>query len=790
MRKIVGLLAYIAVLSCATVYGQFTNQEMFPLSNVRLLESPFKHAQEVSLEYLLKHHPDRFLAPYRKDAALEPKAPQYGNWESTGLDGHSAGHYLSGLSMMYAATGNEECLKRAKYMVDEFALCQEKNGNGYVGGIPDSKVMWDEISKGKIQAENFSLNHRWVPWYNIHKLYNGLYDAYVFTGYDKAKDVLIKLSDWAIDLTKNLTDDQIQTMLRTEHGGMNEVFADVYELTGDKKYLDLARKFSHRVILDPLLKHEDHLNGLHANTQIPKVIGYKKIADLDHDTAWNSAAEFFWNDVVDRRTVTIGGNSVREHFNPVNDFSSMIESNQGPESCNTYNMLKLAKMFALSGAGSKYMDYYEQATYNHILSTEHPENGGLVYFTPMRPRHYRVYSKAETAFWCCVGTGMENHAKYGEMIYSHSGNNLFVNLFIPSILKWNDNGLELKQENNFPVEEGTKLILNLDKTKKFSVSIRCPYWVNDKEMKVTVNGESIGLSEIESGYVTIDREWNSGDIIKVDLPMHLAMVYLPDKSDYASVMYGPIVLAAPTDTTDLDGLIADDSRMGHVANGSFYPLEEAPMLVFNNDEWKNKFKKSGDFTFTASELIYPDSYDDLVLKPFYQVHDSRYMIYWQCATQDKIEALKEKIRKEEEAKMALEAITVDQVAPGEQQPESDHFYKGDDTGSGVHMNKHWRDARGWFSYDLNTKGNKNLILQVTYFGRDANRNFDIRMNDKDFFSVCLKGDRGNNFFTVEYPISNDILKSAKDGILTVKFEARPGSVAGGIYYVRLIKSEQ
>lgn len=787
MRKISFIV--VILLSAGIAKSQCNHQKTFPLSNVNITDGPFKHAQELSLEYLLAHDADRFLAPFFKDAGIKPKAPQYGNWENTGLDGHSGGHYLSGLSLMYAVSGNEECLKRANYMVDEFANCQEKNGNGYVGGIPDAKAMWEQVSKGDIRAENFSLNKRWVPWYNIHKLYAGLYDAYRFTGNEKAKEVLIGLCDWTVKLTENLSDDQIQRMLTTEYGGMNEIFADVYELTGNDSYLKLARQFSHHIILDPLIKHEDHLNGLHANTQIPKVIGFKRVADVDNDSIWSDASAYFWDNVVNNRSVTIGGNSVREHFHPANNFKSMVESNQGPESCNTYNMMKLSKQFFLSDGNSKYMDYYEQATYNHILSTIHPEHGGLVYFTPMRPRHYRVYSKAESAFWCCVGTGMENHAKYGEIIYTHTNNNLFVNLFIPSKLNWDAKGVNVEQSTNFPNEEATTIKLQLKGKKKFTLNVRYPAWVNEGEAKVTINGKIIEITKSNDGYIAIDRKWKNNDVVKVNLPMHMQLVGLPDQSKFASFMYGPIVLAAATDTTDLDGLVADDSRMGHVANGAYYKLEDAPMLVLEGDDWKNKIEKTGDLTFKTSNLIYPETYQNLELKPFYQIHDSRYMIYWQYSTKDEIDRIKEAIRIEQEAVMALEDITIDQVAPGEQQPESDHFYKGENTNSGVHKNKHWRDAIGWFSYELKTKGHKNLKLQVTYFGLDAGRQFDIFINDMLLADVHLKGENGDDFFTVNYPIADKMVQSAKDGLLTLKFQAKNGSVAGGIYYVRLLKAD-
>ena len=344
------LSAALLLLLPSFGFSQAKQLESFPLSSVQLLESPFRQAQQTDMQYILDLDPDRLLVPYLREAGIETKAKSYGNWENTGLDGHIGGHYLTALSLMYAATGNQELLQRLNYMVDQLEAAQRKNGNGYIGGVPGGEAIWQEVAKGNIDAENFSLNDKWVPWYNLHKTYAGLRDAYVFAGNEKAKDMLIKLTDWSLKLTKNLSDAQIQDMLRSEHGGMNEVFADVAEITGDKKYLELARRFSHQTVLDPLLEEQDKLNGMHANTQIPKVIGYKRVAEVAGDKDWAEAAAFFWNTVVNNRTVSIGGNSVREHFHPATDFSSMVESKEGPETCNTYNMLKLTKQLYLSSA--------------------------------------------------------------------------------------------------------------------------------------------------------------------------------------------------------------------------------------------------------------------------------------------------------------------------------------------------------------------------------------------------------------------------------------------------------
>jgi DUF1680 family protein len=768
-------------------FGQPQKLQSFPLSSVRLLDSPFLQAQQTDMNYILALDPDRLLAPYRTEAGIDHPAKPYGNWENTGLNGHIGGHYLTALALMYASNGNAAVEKRLNYMIDQLEICQQKNGNGYLGGIPGGKAMWQEIAQGKIEAENFSLNGKWVPWYNIHKLYAGLRDAYLLTGNQKAREMLIKLTDWSLNLVANLSDEQIQEMLRSEHGGMNEVFADVAAITGEEKYLQLARQFSDERILNPLLSGKDALTGLHANTQIPKVIGYKRIAEVGGDASWAQAADFFWKTVVDNRTASIGGNSVREHFHPTDNYSSMIESREGPETCNTYNMLKLSKQLFLDSASADYIGYYERAMYNHILSSQHPEKGGFVYFTPMRPRHYRVYSQAEQNFWCCVGSGLENHGKYGELIYAHNNKDIFVNLFIPSKLSWKEKGISLEQLTTFPYEEASKIKLTLKKPQQFALNIRKPEWVKAEGLKVRVNNKEVKIKNASSGYLTVERKWKSGDEVTISLPMQTKAEFLPDQSPWVSFVHGPIVLAAVTDTTDLQGLFADSSRMGHIATGPLYPIEEAPLLVAANKNVVSALVpvKDKPMTFKLSG-IYPEASKQLELVPFFQVHDARYMVYWPVASPENLDSIKSSLRAREEAAMALRARTVDQVSPGEQQPESDHNYKGEKTESGVNLDKHWRHAHGWFSYDLKNTNKQAKALQLTYFGLDKGRTFDIYLNDKLLRTVTLDGSKGANFFTEDYIIPQEILKKNAE-VLRVKFVAHPGSIAGGIYGVRLLK---
>ena len=749
-----------------------TKVESFPISSVRLTASPFKHAEDMDIQYLLGINPDRLLAPYLKEAGLTPKAENYTNWENTGLDGHIGGHYVSALSYMYAATGNLEIKSRLDYMISELQRCQD--ADGYLSGVVNGRKVWKEIKEGDIRASGFGLNDGWVPLYNIHKIYAGLRDAYLIGGKEEAKNMLVKLTDWMIRVVENLSDEQMQDMLRSEHGGLNETFADVAAITGEKRYLELAHKFSHQLVLQPLLKKEDKLTGMHANTQIPKVIGYKRMADLEGNKDWSEAARYFWETVVKYRSISIGGNSVREHFHPETDFSSMLTSEQGPETCNTYNMLRLTKMLYQTSGDATFMDYYERALYNHILSTINPIQGGFVYFTPMRSGHYRVYSQPQTSFWCCVGSGMENHARYGEMIYGHKDKNLYVNLFIPSTLDWD--GTVIEQQTAFPEEEGTTLVISPKKDKqKFAVYVRVPEWADKSLVRLSVNGESQKL-EMKEGYAVVERAWKKGDKLQVAMPMHLYTVGLPDGSSNYSIMYGPIVLASSLGKQQQDGMYADDSRGGHIAAGPRWSLQNMPVIVGDKNKVIEKIKKvdGKPLTFTLTG-VYPENYEGMVLQPFYQLHECRYMVYWPVISEQELTDRLERLAQEEKERIALDAITADKVVCGEQQPESDHFVKMEESFAGDDEGVHWRETRGWFSYRMKTAGKKVAQVRIL-FRPDVRRDAVVYINDVQVGTLA----EGKPVAIFAVPAD---MKNAE--VLIVKIAKGEKRVSPHVYEVRL-----
>ncbi|MBQ2875273.1 MAG: glycoside hydrolase family 127 protein [Bacteroidales bacterium] len=778
-RKLTIIACIAASLAVLQVNAQIPAQlEHFDIKDVRLSESAFKKAQDMDIRYLLSLDPDRLLAPYMKEAGLEPKAENYTNWENTGLDGHIGGHYLSALSYMYASTGNQEIKERLDYYISELKRCVD--AEGYLSGVPHGRQIWKEISEGNIRAASFGLNDRWVPLYNIHKIYAGLRDAYLITGNKDALKMFLDLTEWMYNLTEGLTEEQLQDMLRSEQGGLNEVFADAAALSGDTRYLDLAKRFSHKYLLDFLIAKEDKLTGMHANTQIPKVIGYKRIADIEGNQTWNEAASFFWETVVEKRSISIGGNSVYEHFHPAEDFSSMLTSEQGPETCNTYNMLRLSKMLYTTSADSKYMDYYERALYNHILSTINPIQGGFVYFTPMRSGHYRVYSQPQTSFWCCVGSGIENHARYGEMIYSHKADEeLVVNLFIPSTLKWGKTVIE--QINNFPAEEGTTLLINPKKASEFTVSIRVPEWTSGDRMNPRVNGEAVE-GVIEEGFLKIDRKWTKGDRLTVDLPMSLRAVQLPDMSENYSFMYGPMVLAASLGKEDQLGMYADDSRGGHIAAGKKLPLNEMPLIVGEKEDMLSHISKveGRPLTFRMTGLA-PLKYKELTLVPFSSLHECRYMVYWPLVSEDEWKARLAKQEMDEKARIALEMMTADKVTCGEQQPESDHFANVANSVNGDNDGRHWRRTRneGWFSYVMNPKGKTIQHIRIVCQGQEGNE-ATVLVNEVEAgnFRTMTPGNEEMHLVPVPAEFQNADL-------MTITIKGIEGKSTPMIYEVRL-----
>jgi uncharacterized protein len=605
----------------------------FPLSAVKLLDSPFKHAMETDRAYLLRLDPDRLLAGFRREAGMPKKAEVYGGWESIpaegrySLAGEFLGHYLSALSLMASATGDAECRRRVDYIVGELNDCQKAAGTGILCAFPQSRAIFAEIAAGQIKSDHlFGLNGGYVPLYVTHKVMAGLRDAWRLLANRTARDVLVRMADWLNTTFQKLADKQIQDVLETEHGGIMEVMADVYAITGDARYLTLAKRLNHKSLFDPMRRGEDCLTGLHANAQIPKVIGMERIYQLTGDSDYRKAAGFFWEDVVNTRSFAIGGHGENEFFFSPGDFASKgVTSNTGPETCNSYNMIRLSRLRWLAEPSAVISDYIERTLYNHILASQEPDRGGLVYFTSMRPGHYRTYSSDSEDFWCCVGTGIESHAKYGEFIYAHSDDRLWVDLLIPSELTWPEKGMTTRLETCFPENGKATLTFTVKEPRKLEIAIRCPSWLKPATMRIAVNGSRQEVKTERGSYAVVERPWKTGDRIEVDWPLALHTEMLPGSKEWIAVLSGPIVLAGKLGNKGLDGL--DFSGTHNYIATRTIPVEAAPVFVGSADEVVAKVKPVQDqpLVFRTEALAQPQ---EVALEPLYRVHRQRYAVYW------------------------------------------------------------------------------------------------------------------------------------------------------------------
>ena len=744
--------------------------EEFRLEDVRLLDGPFKHAMMKDAEYLLRLDPDRLLSGFRKEAGLKPKGEVYGGWESMTIAGHSLGHYLSGCALMFAATGDARFRERVNYIIAELDECQRANGNGYVAAIPNGKKIFQEISAGDIRVQPFNLNGGWVPWYTLHKLFAGLLDAHRYLQSTKALDVAVKLADFADTTVAKLTEEQFQRMLGCEHGGMNEVLAELYARTGNEKYLQLSKRFHHKAVLEPLARQEDRLPGLHANTQIPKLIGLARRYELTLDATDKTAAEFFWQRVVHHHSYVNGGNSDNERFGPPDKLNIRLSQNTS-ETCNTYNMLKLTRHLFEWQASADYADYYERALYNHILASQDPDDGMVCYYIPMRAGSKKVYSKPFDDFWCCVGTGMENHAKYGEAIYFHNQDTLWVNLFIPSELNWRDKGFVLRQETRYPESEKTNFTITTKRPVNLAVRLRYPGWAT-KGVAVAVNGRPQTVTAKPGSFIEIRRTWKTGDRVELTIPMSLRLETMPDNPHRVAILYGPTVLAGD--------LGAEDETAKVNLEPALMTADKQP------SEWLKPVAEQS-LTFRTTSAGRPN---DVTLYPFYRMHHKRYAVYWDLLNEQQWVEREANYRKELERVRKLEALTIDFIQPGEAQAEREHNLQGELMDAGENSGRQWRHARagGWLSFDLKVAPDKPVSLVCSYWGSETGpRTFDILVDGITVATQSLQNDKPGEFFEVTYGIPESVTRGKSK--ITIRFQGQPGNMAGGFYGVRMIRNE-
>src|SRR5579864_349211 len=614
------------VVNSPQLTGQTVNRERvpwavepFPMKQVRLLPSQFQKFAEINRRYLHTLPTDRLAHSFRLTSGIASSAEPFGGWEKpdSELRGHFVGgHYLSAVALNYASTGDDDLKKKGDALVAILADCQAANKNGYLSAFP---VEFMDRLRERVKV--------WAPFYTLHKIMAGLLDMYVHTGNKQALDVAEKMAAWTDSWTGPLPYEHMQRVLGTEYGGMGEVLGNLYAVTGNRSYLGIARRFDKKVFFDPLAEHRDELRGLHVNTHIPQVIAAARTYELTRETRYRDIAEYFWDEVTSERSYATGGTSDGEHWRTDPGKLSKELGGSTTEDCCAYNMLKLTRHLFGWSPEPRYMDYYERVLFNHRLGTMDPETGTTMYYYPLGPNLYKTYGTPTDSFWCCSGTGVEEFAKFTDTIYFHDANSVYVNLFIPSELEWPEKKLRLRQDTDFPRQQGTKLtIVAAAPQTDFSINVRIPYWTQGGSVKV--NGRPLPVFASPSSYLALRGPWKSGDTIELSLPMGLHSAPMPDDETIQAAMYGPLVLAARGEETPRDRWYGNTGPFERRAPGAPPPAPaQMPESVGKLDDpgtWMEP-APNAPLTFRATGKT------QATFVPVNQIVHERYDVYWKVS---------------------------------------------------------------------------------------------------------------------------------------------------------------
>ena len=742
------------------------NAYAFPLDEVKLIPgSPFYKARSLDSAYLRLISPDRLLYRFYKHAGLTPRDSIYGGWESEGLSGHTLGHYLSAAAMMYASTGDRQLKRNIDYTINQLSIIQEARKTGYLGAIPGEDSIFLKVAAGLIKATSFDLNGGWSPWYTVHKIMSGLCDVYYYTSNRRALTLVSRMADWVHQTIDHLPDSTRLVMLNCEYGGMNDVLANIYALTGNKKYLDLSYKFKDEFVMGKLANGIDPMPGKHSNTNVPKAIGSARQYELNGQIEDQKIASFFWQTMVDHHSYVIGGNSNYEYCGEQDQLNDRLSDNTC-ETCNTYNMLKLTRHLFAWTPDARYMDYYERALYNHILASQHPENGMMCYFVPLRMGTQKTFSDTFNTFTCCVGSGMENHSKHQEQIFSHDGKQtVYVNLFIPAALNWKANKFTLEQTTSFPASNEIRLWIKSKPLKNSRIAIRQPFW--SKPLQVEINGKPYQSAAANNGYVFIQHEWKKNDWIKVSVSQQVYSEGMPDNPDRIALKYGPLVLAG---------------QLGKDKPGEL----DVPVLLTserNVSAWMVRETDSLEFKMNAVGKP-----RDILFKPFYQVYDQYYSVYFDYYNQNQWDQLVSEHSAELERLKSLETQSVDYFIPGNKEDEKAHVLTHSERSYvDAALGRPGREARAdhFFEFQMKVDPSRANQLVLTYLGDDKNRIWDILVDDNIIATVDWAGGKTGKFYDLYYDLPAKLIQS-KSKIL-IKINASHGKTAGRIFGVRTIR---
>lgn len=723
-----------ALLRAATARGP---QRALPIPSrhVQLKPSPYADAMAANRRYLLSLDPERLLHNFYIAAGLTASAPVYRGWESESIAGHTMGHWMSAVSLMIANGNDPELTAALDRTLASMQRIQAASKDGYLGGMTvmrdgasvPGKIVFEEIRRGDIRV-TWELNGAWVPIYALHKILAGLIDAYQLAGRKAALPIAVGVGGYFGTIVEGLNDDQLQKVLSVEHGGILESYAELYALTGTPRWLDVARRLRHHSVVDPLVRGEDKLAGLHANTQIPKIIGLARLHEVGGEPQDANAARFFHATVTGHHSYVIGGNSEREHFGQPDRQGEQLTT-ATCEACNSYNMLKLTRHLYGWSPSADWFDLYERIQINHMLAHQRPDTGQFVYFMPMEAGAKRDYSTPEDSFWCCVGSGMESHAKHADSIYWRDGSTLFVNLFIPSTLDLPD-GLKLDMNTRYPQDGLVTLTVARAPRRATALAIRRPIWADGAT--IMLNDQPFA-AEPQDGYWRIDRRWRAGDRIAIAIPMTLRSEPLSGAPETYAYLSGPLVLAADLAPADqrFDGpapalLVQNDSRSALTA------LPDRP------------------HHYRATDVL--GQRHDIV--PFYPLYDRRTAVYFRTFTPQSWQSGRTAYLAAEAARMDLARRTIDIFHIGEMQPERDHGFTATGGQSAEFYGKKNRSLPegAQASFKIQRRPGP-ALLQITYWGNDTGREMRIVVDGKEVAVERRETRKQNEWLLIDYPLA-------------------------------------
>ncbi|HVN99242.1 MAG TPA: glycoside hydrolase family 127 protein [Steroidobacteraceae bacterium] len=746
-----------------------------PLAAVRLRASDFAEALEANRMALRRLDPDRLLHTFRVYAGLPPKAPGYGGWEADTIAGHTLGHYLSALSLCGQQTGDPELRRRATYIVGELAFVQARRGSGYVGAlgrkradgrVVDGEEIFGEISRGQIRASGFDLNGSWSPLYTVHKLFAGLLDVHGAFGDRRALAVATGLAGYFERVFAPLTPAQVQEVLACEYGGLNESYAELYARTGERRWLRMAELLRDERVIGPLERREDRLAGLHANTQVPKLVGLARLHELTGSEPAGTAARCFWDAVTTHHSYVIGGNSDRESFSAPDTLADHV-TEQTCEHCNTYNMLKLTRKLWSWAPDGALFDYYERAHLNHVLAAIDPRHGRYAYMMPLMSGTAREYSSAaDEDFWCCVGTGMESHAKHGDSIFWEGRDGtLYVNLYIPAEADWASHGVRIGLDTAYPHDGKVRLEFAQVHNGNFRLALRIPAWAGGAA-SLAVNGQPVDARR-ERGYALVERAWHAGDVVVLELPLELRTEATPGDARLVAVLRGPLVLAADLGAAEDPWQGPEPALVG-----------AAPLSGFTADD-------AAASRYATRGTVRPA---DLGFVPFYRQYQRRSAVYLRRYTDAEWASAAAAWQAEQARQRDLAARAVDIMALGETQPEREHQLASELSWPLVYRGRRGRDVRsgGHVEFSMRCRPGP-LVLQATYWGGESARDFDLFVDGRKIATQHLDNDRPGQFIDVDYAL--DPALTAGRASIRVRIVPHERNTAGPVFGLRLLPAD-